>query len=166
MEGTSSCINQHADCWRSPRCLFPPQKNTENKLQLRQKHTHYTHATQPPCPESARHIWWFLKSTHTHPSVCVHMCVDMCVMVWFVCLGRLKHYVSHTHTHIHRQKHADTLYSFCHVYTHTHTFHFWRIGRFLRAAGPTGKNVWTNLRHTHAYAYRHTTEHFQPTMLT
>ena len=97
----------------------------------------------------------------------------MCVMVWFVCLGKLKHYVSHTHMHTHRQKHADTLYSLCHVYTrtraHTHTHTLSTSGESdvsCEQPAQREKNVWTNLRRTRAYAYRHTTEHFQPTMLT
>lgn len=61
------------------------------------------------------------------------------------------------------------------VFTHTRAHaHFPLLeNRTFPASGrPDGKNVWTNLRctraheHTRTYAYRHTTEHFQPTMLT
>lgn len=117
-----------------------------------------------------------ILSTRTHPC----MLVFVCALVWFVCLGRLKHYISHTHSHPQTETdkytrsctHCATFaiqHSVSQEYTHMHTkttththtqyFHCWRIGRFLQAAG---KNVWTNLRRTHV----HTTEHFQPTMLT
>lgn len=60
-----------------------------------------------------------------------------------VCLGKLKHYVSHT---------AKSTLSLACIHTHV-TFHSRRIGRFLRAAGPTGQNVWTNLKHTRRHTF-------------
>lgn len=126
MEGTSSCINQQVDCWLLPSCLFP--QNTENKLQLCQKHTRITHMHSTSLPKSARHIWWFWVHAHTHACLC--LCV--CALVWFVCLGRLKHYISHTHSHPQTETdkytrsctHCATFaiqHSVSQEYTHMHT---------------------------------------------
>lgn len=93
------------------------------------------------------------------------MCVCVCVSWFGLSVWVSSNITSVTHTYIHRLKHADRLHHAHNQHNsvkYTHTFHSWRMGRFLRVAGSTGKMS----GQTHTYAYRHTTEHFQPTMLT
>lgn len=154
--------------------VFSPKIRKTNYSSAR--NTHALHTCIPRACRSLPDISDDFEYTHTP----MHACVCVCALVWFVCLGRLKHYISHTHSHPQTETdkytrsctHCATFaiqHSVSQEYTHMHTkttththtqyFHCWRIGRFLQAAG---KNVWTNLRRTHV----HTTEHFQPTMLT
>ncbi len=123
------------------------------------------------------------------------VCVCMCVMVWFVSVRVSSNITSVTHTHILRQKHADRRHPAhtvthlqlnttpCHVHihththTHTHTFHSWRKSdvscewpaRREKCLDKLKTHVHTHTHtraHTQTQTYRHTTEHFQPTMLT
>lgn len=156
--------------------VFSPKIRKTNYSSAR--NTHALHTCIPRACRSLPDISDDFEYTPTPMHACVCVCVP-----WFglsVWVG--SNITSVIHTHIHKLKQTNTLdhartapHSLfntlslrnthtCtqrqpHTHTHTQYFHCWRIGRFLQAAG---KNVWTNLRRTHV----HTTEHFQPTMLT
>ena len=161
MEGTSSCINQHADCWLLPGCLSPPpppiRKTNYGSASNTHTHTHththqHTHTYIYLSPVCKTCLMNFNTNTPAQANTCTHPCMYVCHGLVHLCLGKLKHYVRHTRTSTERMHtriatHSQLNTTLCHVHTHSHTrahthshtFHSWRIGRFLRAPGPTGK---------------------------
>lgn len=130
-------------------------KITENKLQVCQKdtHAHITPTSRPP----ARVCQTYLMVLNTHTPVWERVS-------WFSL-------PLSGNSQTLRQSHADPQtkagwYTGPRTHLYTRVFPLLENCRFPASGRPDGKNVWTNLRCTHTYACRHTTEHFQPTMLT
>ena len=94
------------------------------------------------------------------------MCAYVCVCVWWFGLSVWvsSNITSVIHTHAHPQTETrwytilslPCIHAHTRTHTHTHSFHFWRIGRFLRAAGPTGKKCLDKLKtHTRVCIQTH-----------
>lgn len=103
--------------------VFSPKIRKTNYSSAR--NTHALHTCIPRACRSLPDISDDFEYTH-------RLCLCVCALVWFVCLGRLKHYISHTHSHPQTETdkytrsctHCATFaiqHSVSQEYTHMHT---------------------------------------------
>lgn len=144
--------------------VFSPKIRKTNYSFARNTHTH-TYTSLPSAQVCQAYLMILNTRIHTYSCMCV------CHGLVCLCLGKLKHYVSHTHTHIiHGERETHWYTRLCThtaarsqlnttlslflslVYTHAH-FPLLENRTFPASGRPNGKNVWTNLRRTRTHVH-------------